>query len=420
MASIFTSGGIHTSTSFRQLGRFLEKTGELATSHVNQENVEYTPLCKSVLRPRLSLAVKAAQLRSARSAEPSRSLLKTSGDGTPVTVLHLRSHTLELLDFFSHVILHGAESNQAPSLPTPTSPQLSSLSRIRISSKMSSSSNRSVNKAGAAERLLHKVLQGNKQDLTWKEEVHEVSEAPRHVNWQVTAIVDGEAMGSGSAPKLRVAKARAAGQALINLGVIRNVAILLELITFPCFGEKEGGTDFSFVRRPRIPNLRMLRTIRRCGRWIALRLVELFFLGPDVDPGDNAQHMTTETIEVKGISKMKMSSPPILLPREDMYAYWRGAPSGISNGRDGDSPLMKNIRNSAFTRTDRRRRDEMDPSWGKARSEYTPIIVEQLGSYREVSGTDGRYAKDRGRPHENKGRDGPHEERGQVARDRTG
>ncbi|KAF9509335.1 hypothetical protein BS47DRAFT_1349337 [Hydnum rufescens UP504] len=81
-------------------------------------------------------------------------------------------------------------------------------------------SNRSVNKAGAAERLLHEFLQHNKQDLEWKEELHEVSQTPRNVNWQATAIVDGEARGSGSGPKLRVAKARAATQALINMGII--------------------------------------------------------------------------------------------------------------------------------------------------------------------------------------------------------
>ncbi|KAF9502910.1 hypothetical protein BS47DRAFT_957798 [Hydnum rufescens UP504] len=82
---------------------------------------------------------------------------------------------------------------------------------------MSSSSNRSVNKAGAAERLLHKFLQRNRQDLRWKEELHEVSDANKSRYWQVTAVVDGEEIGIGSEPKLRAAKARAAEVRIVDM-----------------------------------------------------------------------------------------------------------------------------------------------------------------------------------------------------------
>ncbi|KAF9520200.1 hypothetical protein BS47DRAFT_1336172 [Hydnum rufescens UP504] len=74
--------------------------------------------------------------------------------------------------------------------------------------------------AGSHTRLLNNVLQSNKQDLRWKEELIEVSHKPQSIYWNVTAVVDGDPMGSGSAPKLRVAKDRAARETLILLGKI--------------------------------------------------------------------------------------------------------------------------------------------------------------------------------------------------------
>ncbi|KAF9507690.1 hypothetical protein BS47DRAFT_1351327 [Hydnum rufescens UP504] len=88
---------------------------------------------------------------------------------------------------------------------------------------MSSSSNPSsaVPAAGSFTRLLNNVLQGNGQDLRWREEPVEVShDKAKSTYWNVTAIVDGDPMDCGSGPKLRVAKDQAAKKTLILLGTI--------------------------------------------------------------------------------------------------------------------------------------------------------------------------------------------------------
>ncbi|KAF9507089.1 hypothetical protein BS47DRAFT_1385304 [Hydnum rufescens UP504] len=73
-----------------------------------------------------------------------------------------------------------------------------------------SSSNAVVISAGGHVRALHNFLQGSKRQLTWREEVVEVSQQNKCPLWRVTAVVDGEPLGFGSGPRLKTAKARAA------------------------------------------------------------------------------------------------------------------------------------------------------------------------------------------------------------------
>ncbi|KAF9502566.1 hypothetical protein BS47DRAFT_1386636 [Hydnum rufescens UP504] len=73
-----------------------------------------------------------------------------------------------------------------------------------------SSSNAAVISAGGHVRALHNFLHGSKRELTWTEEVVEVSQPEKCTLWHVTAVVDGEPLGSGSGPRLKTAKARAA------------------------------------------------------------------------------------------------------------------------------------------------------------------------------------------------------------------
>jgi len=74
--------------------------------------------------------------------------------------------------------------------------------------------------AGGHTRALHNFLQGNGHQLTWTEEVEEVSQPSGRPYWRVAAVVDGEPLGFGSGPRLKTAKDRAAQQALIDLGQI--------------------------------------------------------------------------------------------------------------------------------------------------------------------------------------------------------
>ncbi|KAF9509336.1 hypothetical protein BS47DRAFT_1349344 [Hydnum rufescens UP504] len=85
---------------------------------------------------------------------------------------------------------------------------------------MPSPSNPSITKAGHV-RLLKNCLRNTNWDLQWKEEFVEVSAETKSPHWEATVIVNGDPLGSGSGPKLKVAKDRAAREALIALKMIK-------------------------------------------------------------------------------------------------------------------------------------------------------------------------------------------------------
>ncbi|KAF9509315.1 hypothetical protein BS47DRAFT_1349304 [Hydnum rufescens UP504] len=87
---------------------------------------------------------------------------------------------------------------------------------------MSSPSNPSITRAGHVRRL-ENLSQSSKWELEWKEEPvgESVSADGKPMDWEATVIVDGVPLGTGSGPKLKVAKDRAAREALIALRIIK-------------------------------------------------------------------------------------------------------------------------------------------------------------------------------------------------------